>query len=231
MELRGPAEPLRWRGVLALHFILIDCWLLTGRGTSYLGPTVLRKHWAAEPIWVLASFVGISLGLHELASVAATWLGPRLRPDEFDRGHDSNIAIAFASLTIFHLLGLPSAALGSSTVHVRLVSLGLVIALLTALTHRWLSTDETIVLDSVYGRPFEPLRYLLWAHSSPSLAIILSAGKDAEVPETAQLPLVRMVVGCLVTGFLCTARAPPLLLDVSPAAQLAFSWGWRLSRI
>ena len=95
----GP--PVGARGVLALHLLLIDACLLFGRGIFV--PPAVRKHWATEPLWIVMSFLGISLGLREITAVAEGWLGPALQPEAYDRKHDENIAVAFASVSYTHL--------------------------------------------------------------------------------------------------------------------------------
>ena len=164
-----------WRGILALHFLAADMWLLTGAMVAHV-PSAVRMHWAAEPLWLTASFLGISTGLNELLAAAEGWLGPpTLSPSPTlheGRAHERielYATAAFAAHTIVHLAAV---AFAPTKQRRRLCMLGLMISGSTFVAHAWMDTVTTIT--STYGRPFQPLRHVLWVHTSPGLALIVA---------------------------------------------------------
>eukprot|EP00966_Prymnesium_polylepis_P228298 5283811-Prymnesium_polylepis.1 len=81
-----------------------------------------------------------------------------------------------------------------------------------------------VVLMGTYGRRLEPVRYVLWLHSSPSLACMISESRDAP-PGATSLRLYRLVVAIMVTGFVATAKVPPLITRFGFVGE----WGWRIA--
>lgn len=208
---------LSWRGVLACHAILLDVCLLYGRVAHV--PFWIRTHWAAEALWFVLSFMCIQLGMHEICAVCAPWLGIALPGvPETTREHDLYLCALFSGLTVVHLTSIffvPSAQ------RRRLASLGAAIAAVTAHTHLTLGNGTAVRLLGTYGRPFEPIRHVLWAHTSPGLALIVSGPSMLPMCETNQR-INQYIVAIMVAGFLATAQVPSLV-----SHHAVGLWGWR----
>ena len=95
--------------------------------------------------------------------------------------------MVFAALTTAHLTGLLFAPTAERR---NLCFLGVAIsgcAMLAYLTF----LDTADVIPSTYGgRPFEPLRYVLWAHTTPAMALNVAAPYEG-VGGRAELLLTR----------------------------------------
>ena len=208
---------LSWRGMLAAFILFGDMLMLFGRVS--LIPFWFRTHWAAESIWIFLSFELIVHGLDELCAVGEPWLGEP-HTVEIDTLHDQWLVALFAGLAFVHIV---SVIFAPSAQRRRLAALGAVIATITCHAHYLLDRRAALRLTGTYGRAFEPLRNLLWAHTSPGLALIVSGPSMLPMCETNQV-MNRNIVAIMGAGFLATAAVPSSLTYHLGSVGL---WGWR----
>ena len=105
----------------------------------------------------------------------------------------------------------------------RMAALAVAITSVTCVAHYMLH-DHNIVLMGTYGRRLEPIRHLLWSHTSPSLACMISESRNVS-PGATSTRLYRLVVAIMVSGFVATAIVPP------PIMRFGFAgvWVWRVA--
>lgn len=211
---------LGWRGIVCSHVIVFDTFLLLGR-VSWL-PFWFRTHWAAESTWLIFSFAGLTLGLDELCAVAEGWVGKASTIQEPYQVHAYALSV-FCALCLVHLTGLLFAP---SNQRRRLAALSVSIEFNTAILYGMLFHKHMggLVLQSTYGKPFTPLRYVLWAHTSPGLALIVSGPSLLPMCETRRHQSA-MIVGVMVSGLVATTAVPPPLVRLGGDVGL---WGWRI---
>ena len=111
----------------------------------------------------------------------------------------------------------------------RLCCLGVAISGLTVLAHSSSHLHTTGLLMGTYGVAFAPLRYVLWAHTSPALGLIIAGPSELPACET-HLRLTRLVISIMLSGMLATVHPPPLpaaITSGAPGAVPAFLFLWR----
>ena len=136
--------------------------------------------------------------------------------------------MVFAALAAAHLSGLLFAPTAQRR-HLCFLGVAITGCAFLAYSSFLLTAD---VIPSTYGRPFEPLRYVLWAHTTPAMALIVAAASPEGAPFSGGgVPLVRMIgAGCMGCGFMATARVPALsLISIrdNPAVAAAYTLLWR----
>ena len=97
----------------------------------------------------------------------------------------------------------------------RLAMLGAAIATITSQVHLAFSDGTAVRLPGTYGRVFAPVQNLLWAHTSPGLALIM-AGPSLLYDSRTH----KSIVLIMLSGFFATARVPPSI----PVPDMA--WGY-----
>ena len=214
---------LGWRGILALHAVAIDTWFLAGFAVTRL-PFSFRMHWATEPLWIFVSYACISTGMTELLGVAEWWIGPMSSRPEPVVSYAVGTSAAFGALTTVHLITM---AFAPNNQRRRLCCLGVAISGLTVLAHNSSHLTSTALITGTYGAALAPLRYVLWAHTSPALGLIIAGPSELPACET-HLRLTRLVISIMLSGMLATVRPPPLPPALAgPWAVAAFLYAWR----
>ena len=215
------------RGLLAAHAIVADVLLLHGGLDRLSLPQWLEVcRPSAEASWLFLSFCCITLGYEELLTVSAGWLGPAVitTSPPADTAFAPMDAVSVASVSSFASLvtiNFIACLLSTSADRRRLSALGMAIAAMACVAY-WSLADGVGVL-STYGRPFSPLRYVLWAHTTPGLALISGSSHSAS---EAGRRLHRNIVSIMMTGFLATAAVPEPVARLGAAALWAWRIGW-----
>lgn len=213
-----PATVLGWPGRFALAMLALDALVLWGR-VVWL-PFSLRTHWATEGLWIMTSFFVIAHGLPEVTGLLESWLGPPTPLAEHMAGADVSAQV-FGALAIVHSTAILFAQTAQRK---RLALLGFAIACCTCVCHFMLHTGFAPTLVGTYGRPFEPLRNLLWAHTSPGILLVVSGPSTLPACETNRQNN-SIIVWIMLAGFLGTARVP---LSVTSLGGDVGLWAWRL---
>lgn len=214
-------EGLGWRGISALLMMAADATILSFR-VNFI-PFSLRAHWAAEGVWLFISFNCIALGLPELCGVAVQWCGPReiskdtsgLKQQPVDP-----MTMIFMALAVVHAA---SACSGPSAQRRRLSLLVLSISANTAVAYHLLQ-HEHLLLTSTYGRLHDPLRNVLWAHTSPAIMLVIS-GPSSPPMRATNLVHTRLIIGIMLSGLVATLPVPSAILQLAGNVGV---WAWRL---
>lgn len=227
--------------VLGASALALDAWVLSGLPVPRVSP---RVQWAVAPTWIIVSFCCLAVGTVPLVAALEGWLGPlRSTPRGQVPQYEQAALMVFAALAAAHISGLFFAPTAQRR---HLCFLGVAITGCAFLAYSSLLLTTAVIPSTYGGRAFEPLRYVLWAHTTPAMALIVAAASPPpwhpSSPKGASgtalagepmplLPLVRMIgAGCMGCGFMATARVPalPLLsLRAYPAVAAAYTYAWR----
>jgi len=99
---------LGFKGILALHVMAADAWLLFG-DVSVI-PFKIRSNWVLECLWLTISFLVSLVALPELCEAGQGWLGPATWGITDHSHHETPATAMFAGLTIVHFMSLPFAS-------------------------------------------------------------------------------------------------------------------------
>lgn len=225
-------------GVLVVTVLAVDVWVLSGLPV----PSVLaREQWFVAPAWIIISFACCCLGFVPFLSALEGWLGP-VHVDTHEQVPPLVVAALCAVFAVLCASHISSLLFAPSKKRRRLCFLGVAITGCAFMAYSSMLSCSATVPSTYGGRPFEPLRYVLWAHTTPAMALIVAAassppwypgdpsGEGAAGAAIPLLPLVRMIgAGCMGSGFMATARVPalPASLRAYPAVDALYTYAWR----
>ena len=196
------ASGLSFIGILffASQLLLIDSLLAMDVDSMLLSKKV--------PAYLLGSFVVSCMGLSDVVAWASPLLGEPLPPEDNVIGHVfESTCIAFLTLTSVNLVTLGFADTTTRRATVLLSVIPDLTALIAYGQLYLVKSAGAVALQSTYGTRIYPLRFLLWAHSAPSIALILSGSVGESLgqrhnPHAHVLSIFLMILA----GFLATAR-------------------------
>ena len=163
---------------LALTALVLDAWVLSGGPMPRAPP---RVQWAVAPTWIILSFCCLAAGTPSLVSFCEGWLGPfRSSPRAQVPQYEQATRMVFATLAVAHITGLFFAPTAQRR---HLCYLGVAITGCASFAYSSLLLTSDVLPSTYGGRPFEPLRYVLWAHTTPAMALIVAAASPPQEGE------------------------------------------------
>ena len=161
-------------GLLGVTVLAVDVWVLSGLPVPLV---VSREQWFVAPTWIIVSFACSCVCIESLLPPLEGWLGP-VHVDTHEQVPPLVVAALCAVFAVLAASHISSLLFAPSKKRRRLCFLGVAITGCAFLAYSSMLSSSVILPSTYGGRPFEPLRYVLWAHTTPAMALIVAAASS-----------------------------------------------------